>query len=852
MAAPQDFKSLQDGVQKSLVSTVKYANRIAAEDLGFQRTVNPDAAEQLDEKSARLLDLTARLLQSAARACGVTTPALDDAEDIDLNWQGVVDVVDSVLEKADTALDEYTGLIKRKEPPLDASSKPKRTKPTGKVIRNANVGKPQILFEVQPDNFPTGPWKPIITKKPHATVPLKDSLVTFIDEDGSTQYKHPYEPEILQGTYPDSVFKVADPIPWQPTETTTAKWVDTYEDVLEMLKDLKRADEIAIDLEHHDFRTYTGLVSLMQISTRQQDWIVDTLQPWRHKLEVLNEVFADPSIVKVFHGAYMDMIWLQRDLGLYVNGLFDTYFACQQLGYSGRSLAFLLSKFADFDADKQYQLADWRIRPIPEEMLYYARSDTHYLLHIYDQVRNDLVSSSNRSVPEQDLISRALEKSRELSLSRHVHSGYNEETGEGSRGWYNYVLKHSHLAYDAAQFTLFKTIWKWRDDTARKEDESPNFVLGTNHLADVCRASPPDAKALHSLMPLTAPMARSRIDEIWVRVLEASHNPGLSLLQFFASIAPDAATRNALPKPSRDFTKLPEIGGSITYRSLSRSRLFGDIAISSRWDGSQDVDEGLKIEVPFPWQRFVASVQEGAEVDDETSPVELEAPPPAPPALVEEDEEFTLKRGTKRKSDSTLDEDSETSEESDSGEDEEGDKQMELAPMPADGIIDIDEQPKKQSKAAKKQAALEIKQKRGARRALKAQRQAEKEQKKMAAEKTYNAVPFDYSSAASVMHAKRDGTAAMASRPAKPQKVFDPYSKTGDDPLKDTPVWGLGRGCDNAARNYPRNNDTINDKEAKSESIYKLRFLDEDRQRETLFEPAAFISGASLLSLMET
>ena len=49
-------------------------------------------------------------------------------------------------------------------------------------------------------------------------------------------------------------------------------------------------------------RTYSGLLSLMQISTREKDWIIDTLQPWRHKLEVINEVFADPKIVKVKHG----------------------------------------------------------------------------------------------------------------------------------------------------------------------------------------------------------------------------------------------------------------------------------------------------------------------------------------------------------------------------------------------------------------------------------------------------------------------------------------------------------------------------------------------------------------------
>lgn len=58
----------------------------------------------------------------------------------------------------------------------------------------------------------------------------------------------------------------------------------------------------------------------------------------------------------------MDIIWLQRDLGLYIVGLFDTHYACRSLGLAGGSLAFLLKNYIDFDADKKYQLADWRIR----------------------------------------------------------------------------------------------------------------------------------------------------------------------------------------------------------------------------------------------------------------------------------------------------------------------------------------------------------------------------------------------------------------------------------------------------------------------------------------------------------
>ncbi len=38
-------------------------------------------------------------------------------------------------------------------------------------------------------------------------------------------------------------------------------------------------------------------------------------------------------------------------------------------------------------ANKQHQLADWRVRPLPEELLAYARSDTHHLLYIHDRLK---------------------------------------------------------------------------------------------------------------------------------------------------------------------------------------------------------------------------------------------------------------------------------------------------------------------------------------------------------------------------------------------------------------------------------------------------------------------------------
>ncbi|KAL6697746.1 ribonuclease H-like domain-containing protein [Trichoderma pleuroticola] len=798
MESSQDFNSLQEEIQKSLISTIKSANRIASHDLSFQRTVNPDVAEQLDDKTSRILDLSTRLLNSAARACGLKPPKLEDPEDVDMNWRKVVDVVDSVLEKADRAIDEYTGLVKQRENgDSDSNAKAKQTKSTSKVIRNANVKKPQLDFEIKPNNFPDGPWKPLLTEKPHAEVSLDDSLVTFVGDNGAPQYKHPYESEISSMQYPDRVFQILDPIPPQPVESTAATWVDTYEGVVEMLQELKEAKEIAVDLEHHDFRTYVGLVSLLQISTREKDWIVDTLKPWRHKLQVLNEVFADPTIVKVFHGAYMDMVWLQRDLGLYVNGLFDTFFASDALHYSSKSLAFLLSKFVNFEADKRYQLADWRMRPLPEEMMYYARSDTHYLLYIYDRIRNDLVQVSDRSTPEKDLISIVLKKSRELSLSRHENLEFNSETGEGSRGWFNFVLKNSHLGYKSDQFTVFRTLWKWRDVTARTEDENPNFVLGTNSLTEIARANPPDAKALHSLLPLTAPLARSKVNEIWSQIQEEKAKGGPTLLQFFTARDPSSLQqRGGVPRVTKTQAQPAKLEAAATASKLHRSQLFGDVAVSSRWDETKGDAAVQEDYFPFPWQRFVEDATDfvvGAQPVQETPAAAEEPTEPAaaaaPAAEDEKDEEFTLRRGRKRKSDAIENDEPSSSE----GE------EMQDDVMDDNAVIEIEDEAVS-PRAAKRAKKLERKQRKKNKRdaakmaeeqqrlELRTKRQGEKlareEQRKNQQPQAgaYQAVPFDYSKAASVLHAKRDE--AKESTQQDKKKVFDPYAKTGDDEIK--------------------------------------------------------------------
>jgi len=55
-------------------------------------------------------------------------------------------------------------------------------------LKRANILKPQNAFEQKTDNFEEGPWKPLLTTKPHAQIPLETSFTTFSNEDGLTQY----------------------------------------------------------------------------------------------------------------------------------------------------------------------------------------------------------------------------------------------------------------------------------------------------------------------------------------------------------------------------------------------------------------------------------------------------------------------------------------------------------------------------------------------------------------------------------------------------------------------------------------------------------------------------------------
>lgn len=56
-------------------------------------------------------------------------------------------------------------------------------------------------------------------------------------------------------------------------------------------------------------------------------------------------------------------------------------------------------------------------RPLGKEAQAYARSDTHYLLYVYDRVRNDLIEKANgKSTLVEDVFFRATQLCKKVIL----------------------------------------------------------------------------------------------------------------------------------------------------------------------------------------------------------------------------------------------------------------------------------------------------------------------------------------------------------------------------------------------------------------------------------------------------
>jgi len=458
-------------------------------------------------------------------------------------------------------------------------------------------------------------------------------------------------------------------------------------------------------------------------------------------------------------------------------------------------------------------------------MFYYARSDTHFLLYIYDHLRNELAELSAANHPDGKPIDRVIKRSKEESLQRYEHLTCDPETGIGARGWFNTLCK-SPAAYNREQFAVYKAVHKWRDDLARREDESPQYFMTQQILADIARILPSDKKALWSLLNHNAGVLKPYLDELFDLIQEARNKgcTGPTMLEFFKQWTTGPAILGkklpSLRNPPSE-TPLP----NAQELKSTRSQLWGDVQLSSVWDPATKKPnmEGVVV-IPLFYVDFSAEQAQPEPAKPQKREKKAESDE-------EEDEGFTLKKGTGRKrkvSDAGLEQQqqqedsaaastfasvpasaSDSDAEAGESEDEE-EEDGEIAEQNASQQQLLDEKAlrkvaRKAHKEAKRLAAeaaatdtpearaaaeAALKEAKRARRAAKkAARQAKQAQgqgpvqqsnkKAKKEEEEEEETPFDYTKAASVLYANKPPGEedAPAQNGGKGGKKFDPYTQ---------------------------------------------------------------------------
>jgi ribonuclease D len=269
---------------------------------------------------------------------------------------------------------------------------------------------------------------------------------------------------------------------------------------------------LAVDTEAAGYHRYLDRLSLVQISTRAENFLIDPLVVT--DLAGLGRFLKDPGVETIFHDADFDLRILDRDAGLAVRGLFDTQIAAAFLGERQLGLGTIIETYLGVKLPKAYQRADWAERPLTEGMKDYAATDTAYLPPLRDRLREELVKLDRLRWAEEEFARR--------EETRHVESDEREAflRVKGARD-----LTPRGLA-------ILRELHAWRESVAKERDQATFRVLGNQTLIALSLRPPASARELPKVEGISQGLADRRGREIFAAVRRGLEVPEDELPRF--------------------------------------------------------------------------------------------------------------------------------------------------------------------------------------------------------------------------------------------------------------------------------------------------------------------------------
>jgi ribonuclease D len=257
-------------------------------------------------------------------------------------------------------------------------------------------------------------------------------------------------------------------------------WIATLPALDALRECVEREPLVAVDTESDSLFSYFEKVCLLQVSTRETDYVVDPLALSQKKdgaetggIALLAPMFANEKIEKVFHAAEYDILCLKRDYRFEFKNIFDTMIAARVLGWKNVGLGNILQERFGVTLNKKMQRADWGHRPLTLEEIAYAREDTHYLLALRDV-----------QIGELERLGRLEEAREEFERLTRVQATARHFDPDA---YWNITGAHD---LDRVGLGVLRELFRFRDGQARKEDRPAFKVLADSALIQLATAHP--------------------------------------------------------------------------------------------------------------------------------------------------------------------------------------------------------------------------------------------------------------------------------------------------------------------------------------------------------------------------
>ena len=270
-------------------------------------------------------------------------------------------------------------------------------------------------------------------------------------------------------------------------ETIPPKWINTPESLLQTSEKISRYPSISVDTESNSLYVYHEKVCLLQISTVDDDFLIDTLA--LRDLSPLAGIFSNPAQEKVFHASEYDVICLKRDFSFQFANIFDTMIAARILGIEAVGLGSLLNSYLGITLDKKFQKANWGIRPLSQAMLNYASQDSHSLYPLRVILENEL--------RQRNLWELALEDFK-LACEVQAHAPNQNQN--------NCWKVAGATGIDPQQAAVLQALCAFREEQAIKHNLPPFKILSNEVLVRVSQLQPKTVDELKEIHGFSNPL----------------------------------------------------------------------------------------------------------------------------------------------------------------------------------------------------------------------------------------------------------------------------------------------------------------------------------------------------------